>query len=236
MIENKKYFVKYTTLIPVVAVFVISTIALGLLVSLVNPPTCEKSKNVVKRELGKLDPIASNDKFEYLKYLIYKKGNVAHKLDRCEELSVSTNGTLWEGYRLPEDIIPINYDVLIYTPKFSYELYSGEIEIEIDIKKSTDLIMLNAKYLGVNNPILKDSSGNEIELKCDGLFLPNSYYIVKTFNKLAANRRYFLKLFFTGFLNVFNSGLFEVKYKERQNEFDGSMLISHFEPTDAQKA
>jgi hypothetical protein len=234
MIENKKYFVKYTILIPIVAAFVISTTALGLLVSLVNPPKCANSKNLVKREVVEVNPTTTNDRYEYLKYLINNK--VENKLDRCEELNVPTNGTLWEGYRLPEDIVPINYEVLIYTPKFSYELYSGEIEIELEIKKSTDLIMLNAKYLGVNNPILKDSSGKEIELKCDGLFLPNSYYIVKTFNKLETNQRYFLKIFFTGFLNVFNSGLFEVKYKDRQNEFDGSMLLSHFEPTDAQKA
>ena len=58
-----------------------------------------------------------------------------------------------EFHRLPNHIEPINY-VLTLKPNLSTFVFEGEVEIEINIKKETNLIHLNSIELLFDKAIL----------------------------------------------------------------------------------
>lgn len=224
--SSRKIFVSYKIAIAYAIFIAIATVLVGVLSALVNPPECNNNKSTrLSQTLPKASLRENKSSYDILKYLLRnKKSDYLKELDRCEELNQPTDGQLWESLKLPKNIIPIKYDIKLFTPVFAADSYSGEIKIEIEVVQPTQFIILNAKFLSVYLASLIDMAGNQIELACDGLFLPNDYYVLKTKNELSS-QKYLLDLYFTGNLNIFSSGIFEIKYNNDDKEFDGLAKI-----------
>jgi hypothetical protein len=229
--EAAKVFISAKYIVLFVSFVVVSTVLVGVLPALVGLPTCEpeNAKTSAERFWNANSTIKRrkitdrNERLDVLKALVNNPKNTNgefEKLPRCDELNVGGSGAPWENFRLPDTIVPTNYFIILYTINFSTELYSGETTISFQVVKATDTIVLNAKYLGVSLPVLQDANGLEVELKCDGLYLPNDYYVIKTTQVLQPGT-YYLDLFFTGYLNLFSAGLFEIRYNNDKNQFDG---------------
>ena len=217
--SNGKIFISYKILIVAVSVFVASTVLVGTLTALVNPGKCKSDENRLKKNFDHFK--ANKTTYEILKELSRNQKNYVKALDRCEELNEETDGELWESLRLPTNVIPHKYNVKIFTQMFAIETYSGEVTIEIEVLEDTQYIIVHAQFIEVFATSLFDLSDNRLELECDGLYLPNEYYIVKSKDKLLAGQRYIVDFYFAAFLNVFSSGIFEIKYNNDDNEYDG---------------
>ena len=223
--KSTKIFINLYVVIAYVSFVVIASVLVGVLSALVNLPECN-SDSSYNDHLANLRENRST--YQLLKFLLKSpKSSIPKDLERCEEFNEPTNGQLWESLTLPKNIVPIKYDIKLFTPVFAAESYSGEITIEIEVVEPTNFIILNAKFLSIYLASLKDISGNLQELVCDGLFLPNDYYVLKTKNELS-KQKYLLDLYFTGNLNLFSSGIFEIKYNNDENEFDGFVLKFKF--------
>lgn len=138
----------------------------------------------------------------------------------CPELLESPNDKPWNSKRLPTNIVPIRYEIMLRTPIFATTFYNGEMTIEIQVRQSTQYILLHSRFLADYLPSLKDSSGADVLIACTGDFLPNDYYIIKTVQPLAVGT-YKIDLFFTGSLLAFSNGIFDIKYNTTDNEFEG---------------
>lgn len=199
-----KVFIKLPILIGSIALFVASCLLVGLLVGLVNIPYEDQ-------KVSNAQPLT--------KAQIFKR-SLKEDLPICPDLNTNNQNNPWQSLRLPTNIAPRHYDLEIYTPIFAAEEYSGEVTIRIEVLQPTDTILVHAKFLGVYLASLVDSNNNPVELNCAGDFLPNDYYVLKTSQSLARGT-YSMKLYFTGFLDEYNSGLFEIKYNNDDDEFDG---------------
>jgi hypothetical protein len=227
-----KIFLSVKVLIIIGIVYSSATIGVGLLTSLVNTPDCDdqgfpilqNAKVIEKRSLGE-EPALNFDHVKLSKKIKPNNPENSKNLPRCEELNsplpLPDNGTLWESLRLPDSVIPIRYNITLFMPIFNADIYSGELIIEIEAQKSAPYIILNAVLLAVYLPVLNDSNNNQLEIACIGDYLPNGYFVVKPKVPLEPGKRYKLKLDFTGYLNYFESGIFELTYNQDFDEFDG---------------
>jgi hypothetical protein len=163
-----------------------------------------------------------------------KEKNWFTKIDDCPEFSVFQNYTLWEYPRLPKTVVPTDYLIELYTPIFQTELYAGLAVITAELNEDTDTFIIHSKLVAEQGIALLDKNGNEIAIKCAGYYPVNDYFVIRTTNKVQRSQGpLLLEYLFIGFLNIYESGLFEVKYEGGTRD---NLLASHFEPEDARKA
>lgn len=251
--EDGKIFISYIVLGVVVTAFVLVTVALGLMAALINLPTCDDSSARAEPVVPRFrrDTLAQKDKptilkefldqekgwakFFFLKKWILKilksKFKYSYKVKHakteypfCPELLESPVGQLWDSKRLPTNIVPIKYDIMLRTPIFATTFYNGESTIRIRVRQQTQYILMHSKFLSDYLPTVKDAAGNELNIACTGDFLPHDYFIIKMSQPLSVGE-YTIDLFFTGSLIAFSNGLFEVEYKVDDNEFDGFVFL-----------
>ncbi|XP_060067108.1 endoplasmic reticulum aminopeptidase 1-like [Ylistrum balloti] len=73
----------------------------------------------------------------------------------------------WQNLRLPRDIRPVEYKIMIY-PNFKTKMFSGTVKIETLIKKQTRFITLHGKYLNIIDIKVYIASDNDkSSTKCD---------------------------------------------------------------------
>jgi hypothetical protein len=244
----------------IVAAYGIAVVAicvtLGLLVSLVNKDTCvldengSRSLGLVQNEkvLNKKREIkqnANDEKMDELRQKVkehnspFMRSKLASRnwftrIDGCPEFTQSQNGTLWEAPRLPKSVIPNDYEIELYTPIFDYELYEGLSLIKSDLSERTDTFIVHAKLLLILGIGILDRDLKPIDIKCAGPYPYNDYWVIKTQQPVERVKSpVTLEYLYAGFLNVYESGLFEIKYIDGVRN---NMLASHFEPLDARKA
>lgn len=223
--ETNKIFVSYVVLVVSLIAFILVTVGLGLIVSLVNVPKCDESSsrlvnfNRVKREL-----FDEKDQQTILKELNEKKPLIKVDPPFCMELIESPVGQPWEKKRLPGNIVPSKYEITLRTPIFAADRYSGEVTIRVTVKEPLNYVLFHSRSLSDYLPTVKDSLGNEYEIACIGDYLPNDYHVIKTVNTLQPGE-YTIDLFFTGDLKVFSNGIFEIKYNNNDDEFDGYIAL-----------
>jgi hypothetical protein len=147
--------------------------------------------------------------------------NVKEIADCSALFETDVNGTLWESQRLPTNIMPKYYELEFYAPIFAAEIYNGEVEIALDITEDVNTFIVHAHLLNVFLPFLRDNTNNLIELQCADYYSYNEYYIVRTKNMVRKSQAPLkLKLYFDGFLDLYESGIFGIHYNEG-DEFEG---------------
>ena len=132
--------------------------------------------------------------------------------------------------KLPKDVVPIQYTAHL-VPDVANNTFSGSETVEIEVKKSTSSIMLNALNMEIDGATLsgKDLAQMTLEPVLDKQAQTLSFKLAKEL----APGRYMLSLKFRGVVNREPRGLFYLKYKS--GEADKSLLASTMEPTDARR-
>lgn len=136
-----------------------------------------------------------------------------------------------KNIRLPEHIIPKRYSITLF-PNLGEFTFSGEVEILLDIKKSTKEITLHAAELKILSAVVKHGS---LELRSQNIFYDEKMETATmVFEKAIQAEETKLKLKFTGVLNDKMRGFYRSKYKHEGK--DHHMAVTQFESTDARRA
>ena len=73
--------------------------------------------------------------------------NKAYNLSICQEITNPQPGVRYPWYesRLPKSLVPTNYDLELFVPTFTSEIYDGKITITFTVLNSTNFIILHSK-------------------------------------------------------------------------------------------
>lgn len=125
------------------------------------------------------------------------------------------------NHRLPENVIPINYELFI-EPIFSNFTFEGTQNIQIYVKKTTNTIILNSKKLKINLVLFDGKWCNFTEDTDDEIIIINTNFVNIGYHQLYIE--------FSGILNDTMTGF----YRSKSNY--GYIATTQFEPTDARQA
>lgn len=136
-------------------------------------------------------------------------------------------------YRLPKEIIPVSYDLSIYTHPSDAD-YDGHVRIILQVLKKTDFIVLHTDALIVqSNASLTDKSGQLI-LISHYVYDQETQMLTIKFERALEPARYTIELSFKGYIanDVFGfyASLYEVEGKLRR------IGVTQFSPTYARRA
>lgn len=81
---------------------------------------------------------------------------------------------IFARYRLPKQIVPVSYDLSIYTRPIEAD-YDGHVRIVLQVIEKIDFVALHAHTLAVNNASLSDKSGRSI---------PISQHVYEEYNQM----------------------------------------------------
>jgi aminopeptidase N len=132
--------------------------------------------------------------------------------------------------KLPKDVVPVQYAAHLI-PDVTANTFLGSETIEIDVLKTTSLIMLNAAGLQIDGATLSGKGIGQSRL-APLLDQEQQTLSFKLAQPLAPGR-YQLALKFHGTVNRESRGLFHVEYQV--GKADKSMLATNMEPTDARR-
>jgi aminopeptidase N len=132
--------------------------------------------------------------------------------------------------KLPKDIVPVQYSAHL-VPDIEANTFRGEETVEIEVRKPTSTIMLNADQLEIDAASL---SGNGIaRTKLSPVLDREQQTLSFTLAKPLKPGRYQLALQFRGLINREARGVFYVNYKA--GGADKKMIATTMEPTDARR-
>eukprot|EP00094_Tigriopus_californicus_P000336 TCALIF_00325-PA protein Name:"Similar to Enpep Glutamyl aminopeptidase (Mus musculus)" AED:0.47 eAED:0.47 QI:0/-1/0/1/-1/1/1/0/180 len=153
--------------------------------------------------------------------------------EKAEPRSTSKAGPWEENYRIPEDTLPIHYDLYMY-PNLETDKFSGHVTIEIDAKQPRGHFLAHIKYLNVTSSSLTDDQGEDILIKEAFEFAANEFWVVQLDSEVPVGK-YFLKLEFTGPLDNGILGFYKSVYVD-SNGKERAIATSKFQPTYARRA
>lgn len=120
--------------------------------------------------------------------------------------------------RLPNDTIPIHYDLSLTTRIHSKELtYNGQVDIQIKCVVSTSTIVLHSRVAQITKVSLK-SGASETELKNFSADDDTEFLTILLDTPLVANQEYTLTMVFTGEHSTNNQGWFQASYTNDNGE------------------
>lgn len=242
MASSNKIRVSYLVVILYVITFLLALLLVTLLPSIsgVKRGNCENNSAVLKVK----DPFYAYTKRQQDLIVKFKANGISaigignlKEVDECPEVTSGLVFGPWFNTRLPTNVVPLRYEVEFYNPLLSYSSYNGEVTIDLEITQDLDTILLNANNLNVILPSLLNGSSDSVELKCADYYRENQYFVIRLKSKISPIQGPFkLKLYFNGFLDLVQDGLFSIKYKNEAVGFDGQLVTSHFEPLGARQA
>lgn len=140
----------------------------------------------------------------------------------------------WEvNYRIPEDTLPIHYDLYMH-PNLEADKFSGRVTIEIDAQQPRDHLLVHIKFLNVTSSDLTDDQGKTIPIKDAFEYAANEFWVVQLESKISTGK-YFLTLEFTGPLDNGILGFYKSVYVD-SNGKERAIATSKFQPTYARRA
>ncbi|XP_063051183.1 endoplasmic reticulum aminopeptidase 2 isoform X2 [Engraulis encrasicolus] len=151
---------------------------------------------------------------------------------------MATNGLPfpWSKLRLPGYIVPVHYHLLVH-PNLTTLRFSGSAKIEIDVRNSTNWVVLHSKGLEIAEAtVLDESEAHLAERVLPVLeYPPHEQIAIFSPKLLNAGEKYFLYLRFEAPLGSGYHGFYRSTYKTKTGE--ARVLAStHFEPTSARMA
>lgn len=117
------------------------------------------------------------------------------------------------NYRLSDNIIPHAYDLFIQANVDFYS-FSGNVTIDIEVKKSTSTIELHAINMTIVDNKVLVNSGNGVEFSSVFMMYNNESEIITIVldRALAANTNHTITLSFTGRIEYDMKGLYMSSY------------------------
>lgn len=130
-----------------------------------------------------------------------------------------------ESFRLPEDAVPIRYDLTLWADP-AKDHFNGQVIIDLDLKNDLKQILIHGQHLEILSSLIKGSHGEHTvkfsELDKDGLLLGQ-------FGSQLPKGSYQLTINYRAKYQEDLSGLYRVK------EGEDFYLYTQFEPVDARK-
>ena len=142
----------------------------------------------------------------------------------------------WEtSLRLPRHITPSHYSVLLH-PDFETELFSGKVEIDISVTRTSQHLLLHTKDHNITETKIKTKDGKELNISNAFEFPKYEFWVIQPEEPLQWGL-YTVSLTFTGSLGSGNilHGFYKSVYTNKKGE-QVSIATSDFEPSDARKA
>jgi aminopeptidase N len=132
--------------------------------------------------------------------------------------------------KLPKDVVPLQYSAHI-VPDIDANTFHGSETVEIEVRKATSRIMLNAANMEIDSATLSGKGFEQLKLMpiLDSEQQTLSFELAKPL----APGRYRLALRFRGMINREGRGLFYVNYKA--GGADKKMIATTMEPADARR-
>jgi aminopeptidase N len=130
--------------------------------------------------------------------------------------------------RLPKDIVPVRYAIDL-SPDLDAKSFTGEETVEIDLRRPTPRIVLNAADLTISTVELADEPKNAAEVAAD----PASQTVTFTFPQPLSAGAHKLHLRFSGRINPYARGLYFADYPTADGQ--KRMIGTQLEPADARR-
>ncbi|KAK9730882.1 ERAP1-like C-terminal domain [Popillia japonica] len=140
------------------------------------------------------------------------------------------------SYRIPNDTIPISYDILL-EPNFETFTFDGEVIITIEVVEDTSTITLHANDLQIGTEDVEvDARNNEISPVVEDTEFVEDFHFFKIHlaEEVGAGEILEISIKYTGNLNTANRGFYRARYVE--NEIEKWFATTQFESTDARRA
>ncbi|XP_063975639.1 puromycin-sensitive aminopeptidase isoform X2 [Diachasmimorpha longicaudata] len=135
--------------------------------------------------------------------------------------------------RLPTDVRPYHYEISL-TPDLKNFTFEGTQNVEIEVKNSTEKVVLNSLDIDIKKVVYKNGDGASFEAKKIELSVENETATLLFPEKLPVGKRGRLYFDFVGEINDKMKGLYRSKYTGA----DGSVkytAVTQFEATDARR-
>ena len=216
-----KYGISYCVLISYVVVVFLISVVIAVTVSLigVKRTNCDDDKTTVEYK----NENSNNYKMEKSRRYDRKHFKRMDRDAACDAMfSVNMSGTLWESDRLPTNVIPTRYEIQLTTLNVSDASYKGHVNINLTLTENVNTIILHAHLIEISSPVIRDSSNNQINIQCAGIYSTNEYYVIRTTSMIARTQAPLtLSLDFSGYLDLYETGFFKIQYLQGGLEFDG---------------
>lgn len=138
-----------------------------------------------------------------------------------ENILIATNGLPfpWSKLRLPNYIIPIHYHLLVH-PDLTTLRYNGSVRIEIDVKNSTNWVVLHSKNLEISAATVLDESEAHVSDKVLHVleYPPHEQIAIFSPKILTSGEKYYLYLEFSAALSDGFYGFYRSSYKNKDGE------------------
>lgn len=126
--------------------------------------------------------------------------------------NVVSTGAPWEkDIRLPKDIHPISYDVLLH-PNLEEGNFKGHVKILVNISSPRDWLPIHIKMLNISETRISTSSGKDIKIQEAFKYQKSEFWVMKT-EKLQPGT-YILNMKFKGSLIHSIVGFYRSVYYE----------------------
>ena len=130
--------------------------------------------------------------------------------------------------QLPKTVVPSHYAISI-KPNLQTFTFDGSEVIDIEVRKATNTIVLNAFEVKISSAALVGSKGQNAKISFDEKLQTATL----TFPRTVTAGRYQLELVFSGKIGGQSQGLYYVKYPTDAGE--RVMLATQMEPVDARR-
>ncbi|KAG2466557.1 AMPQ Aminopeptidase, partial [Polypterus senegalus] len=141
---------------------------------------------------------------------------------------------IWDHYRLPTSLVPINYQLELW-PRFHPEspesTFTGDVNITFQCKNATDVILLHSEQIEVTVvELVRFEIGTEapqiLEVWRSSLY---SYLVINLNETLTENSIYVLRVNFSGVIDNSTGGFMKMDYEEDGRNL--SVITTQMEPT-----
>lgn len=142
-----------------------------------------------------------------------------------------------KDYRLPNNTIPLHYDVWLSTDIHRGETaFTGNVKIRIRAVENTAQITLHYRQITIENIVLRNNLNNVIQDNVTFSFVEDLEFLqVNPTSSLVAGLEYVLEITYHGLLRDDNMGFYRSSYKNPQGQTVW-LATTQFEQTDARHA
>ncbi|XP_075037438.1 endoplasmic reticulum aminopeptidase 1-like [Mixophyes fleayi] len=153
-----------------------------------------------------------------------------------EHMGDSSDVFPWNNFRLPSDVIPLHYDLLIH-PNLTTLTFSGLAKIRIAVIQQTSSIILHSKHLTITETSVERKIGSNL-LQQDLFLLEhpmNEQIALQAADPLIPGENYTLYIAYNANLSHSFRGFYKGTYKASDGEIR-VLASTQFEPTAARMA
>lgn len=120
------------------------------------------------------------------------------------------------NYRLPNDTIPIHYDISLTTNIHTgNRAFSGEVKIEFTALEETDVLTLHAMQMTISSIRITTAAGAELVNTASAFTIDtaNDFLRIPLPNRLTVDARYFVEIKYTNNLRQDDAGFYVSSYQ-----------------------